>query len=86
MPSAGSSDARPARRRGVPLGYVSKQLGHADVGATVRHYARYVSDERGLPETRAISGLFPGVSEGIRTPGLQGHNRIQPTGKHKKRR
>jgi hypothetical protein len=29
----------------VPLGYVSKQLGHADVGVTVRHYARYVSDD-----------------------------------------
>jgi integrase len=25
---------------GVQLGYVSQQLGHADVGVTARHYAR----------------------------------------------
>jgi integrase len=25
---------------GVSLGYVSKQLGHADVAVTARHYAR----------------------------------------------
>ena len=27
---------------GVQLGYVSTQLGHADVAVTARHYARYV--------------------------------------------
>lgn len=30
---------------GVQLGYVSKQLGHADVGVTARHYARWAGDE-----------------------------------------
>jgi hypothetical protein len=26
---------------GVPLGYISNQLGHADIGVTSRHYARW---------------------------------------------
>jgi len=30
---------------GVQLGYVSKQLGHADVGVTAKHYARWAGDE-----------------------------------------
>ena len=30
---------------GVQLGYVSKQLGHADVGVTAKHYARWCGDE-----------------------------------------
>ncbi len=30
---------------GVQLGYVSKQLGHADVGITSRHYARWAGGE-----------------------------------------
>jgi len=29
----------------VPLGYVSTQLGHADVSVTARHYARWVEAE-----------------------------------------
>jgi hypothetical protein len=27
---------------GVPLGYVSAQLGHADVAVTARHYAKWI--------------------------------------------
>ena len=35
---------------GVQLGYVSRQLGHADVAVTARHYARWVGgDEYRLP-------------------------------------
>jgi integrase len=30
---------------GIPLGYVSEQLGHADVAVTARHYARYLGAE-----------------------------------------
>ena len=42
----------------MPLGYVSRQLGHADVGVTVRHYARYVSDEYREPP-RLAPGEIP---------------------------
>jgi integrase len=28
---------------GVPLGWISDALGHADVGVTARHYARYLT-------------------------------------------
>jgi len=30
---------------GVSLGYVSKQLGHADVAVTARHYARWAGGD-----------------------------------------
>jgi len=30
---------------GIQLGYVSAQLGHADVSVTARHYARWIEDE-----------------------------------------
>ena len=30
---------------GVQLGYISRQLGHADVGVTARHYARWCGDD-----------------------------------------
>jgi hypothetical protein len=30
---------------GVQLGYVSAQLGHADVAVTARHYARWIEDD-----------------------------------------
>jgi integrase len=29
---------------GVPLGYISKQLRHADIAITARHYARWIGD------------------------------------------
>ncbi len=31
---------------GVPLGYVSLQLGHADVAVTARHYARWAGGDK----------------------------------------
>jgi integrase len=30
---------------GVQLGYISRQLGHADVGVTARHYAKWCGDD-----------------------------------------
>ncbi len=41
---------------GVQLGYVSTQLGHADFGVTVRHYAKWVGGD----EYRAALTLEPG--------------------------
>ena len=41
---------------GVPLGYVSQQLGHSDVAVTARHYARWV----GGMEYREPMELEPG--------------------------
>lgn len=37
---------------GVQLGYVSMQLGHADVGVTARHYARWVGGDRSIEPMR----------------------------------
>jgi integrase len=34
---------------GIPLGYISRQLGHADTAVTARHYARWVGDEYERP-------------------------------------
>ena len=109
---------------GVQLGYVSKQLGHADVAVTTRHYAKWVEGESYrepmtlLPgevpadllarvvegteaaeapresshfsphlhtsvseseaaeaeTTRRDEGVIDGVSDGVRTRDLQGHN------------
>ena len=36
--------------QGIPLGYVSRQLGHSDVSVTARHYARWVGDDVYLGE------------------------------------
>ena len=41
---------------GVQLGYVSRQLGHADVTTTARHYAKWIEAE----EYRAPLALLPG--------------------------
>ncbi len=30
---------------GVSLGYISKELGHANVQATAKHYARWIGEE-----------------------------------------
>ena len=50
---------------GVPLGYVSAQLGHADVSVTARHYARWVeSDFYRVPlvlRTRRSPRRLPGA-------------------------
>jgi hypothetical protein len=40
----------------VQLGYVSRQLGHADVTTTARHYAKWIDAE----EYRAPMPLEPG--------------------------
>ena len=42
----------------MPLGYISKQLGHANIGVTVEHYARYVSDDY-LEPPRLEHGELP---------------------------
>ncbi len=34
---------------GVSLGYVSRQLGHADLATTARHYARYLDEDYRQP-------------------------------------
>jgi integrase len=41
---------------GIPLAYVSRQLGHADVAITARHYARWTGGD----EYREPVGLLPG--------------------------
>ena len=30
---------------GIPLGYISKELGHANVHVTAKHYARWIGEE-----------------------------------------
>ena len=32
---------------GIPLGYVSHQLGHANLAVTAKHYARWIDDAQG---------------------------------------
>ncbi len=44
---------------GVQLGYVSKQLGHADVGVTARHYARWAGDESYRSPLEVVPGEVP---------------------------
>jgi integrase len=43
---------------GIPLGYVSKQLGHADIAITARHYARWIGDAYQQP-TPLAEGEVP---------------------------
>ena len=44
---------------GVQLGYVSKQLGHADVQVTARHYARWVGGDDYWEPMRLEEGEVP---------------------------
>jgi len=44
---------------GVQLGYVSDQLGHADVAVTARHYARWVRAAEYRPPMQLQSGEVP---------------------------
>jgi integrase len=65
---------------GVQLGYVSKQLGHADVGVTARHYARWAGGDL----YRAPMQLEPGEVPAdflarLETPPRFPHSRIEPT-------
>ena len=58
---------------GVQLGYVSQQLGHADVAVTARHYARWVGGDQYREPMRLEPGEVPAdllsrLSESQRTP------------------
>ena len=44
---------------GVQLGYVSTQLGHADFGVTVRHYAKWVGGDEYRPAFALEVGEVP---------------------------
>ena len=44
---------------GVPIGYVSKQLGHASVGTTLTHYAKWIEDEEYRPPLPLNLGEVP---------------------------
>ena len=44
---------------GVQLGYVSAQLGHADVAVTARHYARWIEDDHYREPMQIESGEVP---------------------------
>lgn len=44
---------------GVQLGYVSRQLGHAEVTTTVRHYARWVGGDEYAEPVRPLPGELP---------------------------
>ena len=44
---------------GVPLAYVSRQLGHADVAVTARHYARWTGGDDYREPVRLLPGEVP---------------------------
>jgi integrase len=44
---------------GVPLAYVSRQLGHADVAVTARHYARWTGGDEYREPVRLLAGEVP---------------------------
>ena len=44
---------------GVQLGYVSRQLGHADVAVTARHYARWTGGDDYREPVRLLPGELP---------------------------
>ena len=44
---------------GVPLAYVSRQLGHADVAITARHYARWCGGDDYREPVRLLPGEIP---------------------------
>jgi len=44
---------------GFPLAYVAEQLGHADMGTTARHYARWISRGRYVPPPVLEAGEVP---------------------------
>lgn len=44
---------------GVPLPYVSHQLGHADVAVTARHYARWTGGDDYREPVRLLQGEVP---------------------------
>jgi len=44
---------------GVQLGYVSRQLGHADVAVTARHYAKWVEGDTYREPMTLLPGEVP---------------------------
>jgi len=44
---------------GIPLPYVSEQLGHSDVGTTARHYTRWIGRGRYVPPPLLEEGEVP---------------------------
>ena len=44
---------------GIPLAYVSRQLGHADVAITARHYARWTGGDEYREPVRLLPGELP---------------------------
>lgn len=44
---------------GVPLAYVSKQLGHADVAVTAKHYSKWCGGDEYRDPVRLLPGEVP---------------------------
>jgi integrase len=44
---------------GIPIGYVSRQLGHADIGVTVRHYAKWAAGDEYRVPVALLAGEVP---------------------------
>ena len=44
---------------GIPLPYVSRQIGHADVATTARNYARWIGGDRYIAPPRLSPGEVP---------------------------
>ena len=63
---------------GVQLGYVSQQLGHADVAITARHYARWVGSEEYRDPMRRLPGEVP-ADLLARLPGAESNPTSDPT-------
>jgi len=63
---------------GVQLGYVSQQLGHADVAITARHYARWVGSEEYRDPMRRLPGEVP-ADLLARLPGAESNPTSNPS-------
>ncbi|MCH7644347.1 MAG: site-specific integrase [Myxococcales bacterium] len=44
---------------GIPIQYISQQLGHADIGTTQRHYAKWIGDDEYREPMRLGEGEVP---------------------------
>ena len=47
---------------GIPLPYVSRQLGHADVSVTAKHYGEWCGGDEYREPTRLLPGELPATS------------------------
>lgn len=63
---------------GVQLGYVSTQLGHADVGVTSRHYARWCGGNQYREPARLAPGEEPADLLARLCPSGRGHRVVTP--------